>query len=161
MAPREKQAARVISPQASPQKPEKDKRGKKGNKSKAPEPLQSPPVRAAAGRRAAGSQVNNAAQDAIDEARVMAEAEDVTPPASPPPLPRGAGGLTERQKKAVEEQQARNDKKVIAYLNAKLAASNAQLKLAMENAKKRKESSSGEAVNPQPAQRRKLSNAST
>ena len=41
---------------------------------------------------------------------------------------------------------------MLAEINAKLAAanaSNAQLKLALENAKKRKESSSGEAVIPQ------------
>ena len=48
---------------------------------------------------------------------------------------------------------------MIADLNAKLATSNAQLKLAMENAKKRKEASSCEAVNPQ--QKRKMSNANT
>ena len=85
--------------------------------------------------------------------------EEASPPASPPPQSRGAGGLTERQKKAAEEQKARNDAKVIADLNAKLAASNAQLKLTMEKEKKRKESRSGEAANP--ARRQKLSNAST
>ena len=124
-----------MSPPPSPHRA--DKRGKKGNsKAKAPEAPQSPPVRAAAGRRAAGSQVNNAAQDAIDEARVMAEAEDVTPPAaSSPPPSRGGGGLTDRQKKAAEEQKARNEANVIADLNAKLAAANAQLKLALDKDK--------------------------
>ena len=76
--------------------------------------------------------------------------DDKTPPPSPPPRDSGGGGLTERQKKAADEQKARNEAKVIADLNAKLAASNAQLKLVMEkdSEKKRKESSSGEAANP-------------
>ena len=47
----------------------------------------------------------------------------------------------------------------IADLNAKLAAANAQLKLALDKDKKRKESSSGESANP--GRRQKLSNAST
>ena len=90
---------------------------------------------------------------------VVEEEVGVTPPASPPPQPRGAGGLTDRQKKAAEEQKARNEAKVIADLNAKLAASNAQLKLALEKDKKRKESSSGESANP--GRPRKMSNANT
>ena len=92
---------------------------------------------------------------------MAAEAQEevgATPPASPPPQLRGVGGLTERQKKAEEEQKARNEAKVIADLNAKLAASNAQLKLALEKDKKSKESS-GESANP--GRRQKLSNAST
>ena len=130
------------------------------NRAQEPAPPASPPGRTA-GRRVGGSQVSSAAQDAMDEARVMAEGEEevgATPSVTPPPLPRGAGGLTDRQKKAAEEQKARNEAKVIADLNAKLAAANAQLKLAMENDKKRKESSSGESANPR---KRKMSNAST
>ena len=87
---------------------------------------------------------------------------DKTPPPSPPPQSRGGGGLTDRQKKQAEEQKARNEgyeAKVIADLNAKLAAANAQLKLALEKDKKRKESSSGESANP--GRQKKLSNAST
>ena len=93
----------------------------------------------------------------------IVEEEGATPPASPPPQSRGGGGLTDRQKKAAEEQKARNEAKVIADLNAKLAASNAQLKHAVEKAKKNlsSQSSSGEAANPQPVWRRKMSNAIT
>ena len=95
---------------------------------------------------------------------MIAEGEEevgATPSASPPPQPRGAGGLTDRQKKAAEEQKARNEAKMIADLNAnlKLAAANAQLKLALEKDKKRKESSSGESANP--GRQKKMSNAST
>ena len=86
-------------------------------------------------------------------ATALVDAEnDKTPPPTPP-------RQTERQKKAAEEQKARKEAKVIADLNAKLAASNAQLKLTMEKEKKRKESRSGEAANP--ARRQNLSNAST
>ena len=81
--------------------------------------------------------------------------DDKTPPPSPPPRDR----LTDRQKKQAEEQKARNDAKVIADLNAKLAAANAQLKLALDKDKKRKESSSGESANP--GRQKKMSNAST
>ena len=89
---------------------------------------------------------------------MLATADDDKTP-SPPPPSRGGGGLTDRQKKQAEEQKARNEAKVIADLNAKLAAANAQLKLAMEKEKKWEELSSGEAVNPQ--RKRKLSNANT
>ena len=89
---------------------------------------------------------------------MLATADDDKTP-SPPPPSRGGGGLTDRQKKQAEEQKARNEAKVIADLNAKLAAANAQLKLALEKDKKRKESSSGESANP--GRRKKLSNAST
>ena len=54
---------------------------------------------------------------------------------SPPPTP---PRQTERQKKAAEEQKARNEAKVIADLNAKLAAANAQLKLALEKIRRGK-----------------------
>ena len=119
---RGKQVSRATTP--SPQKPpekDKGKGGKKGTKRKAPDPPASSPLWPAPRR--GGNHVSNAAQDAIDEARVMADVEEevgATP--SPPPQPRGAGGLTERQKRAAEEQKARNDAKVIADLNAKLAA---------------------------------------
>ena len=86
---------------------------------------------------------------------VTADDDDKTPPPSPPPRDR----LTDRQKKQADEQKARNEAKVIADLNAKLAAANAQLKLALEKDKKRKESSSGESANP--GRQKKLSNAST
>ena len=163
MGSREKQRSRAISPP-----PASPKGGKGGKAPKASEkskkrtqeaPPASPPAR---GRRAGASQGSNAVQDAIDEARVMAEDAEATPPASPsppPPQSRGSGGPTERQKKQAEEQKARNEAKVIADLNAKLAAANAQLKLASEKDKKRKESSSGESANP--GRRQKLSNAST
>ena len=85
--------------------------------------------------------------------------DDKTPPPSPRPQSRGGGGLTERQKKAAEQQNARNDGKMIADLNAKLDAANAQLKLALEKDKKRKESSRDELANP--GRRQKLSYAST
>ena len=88
----------------------------------------------------------------------MATADDDKTP-SPPSPSRGGGGLTDRQKKQAEEQKARNEAKVIADLNAQLAAANAQLKLALEKDKKRKESSSGELANL--GRRQKLSNAST
>ena len=164
MGPREKQQARAITPP-----PASPKGGKGGKATKASEkskkrtqeaPPASPPAR---GRRAGASQVSDAAQDALEalkEAQVMAMADnDKTP--SPPPPSRGGGGLTDRQEKQAEEQKARNDAKVIADLNAKLAAANAhwQLKLASEKDKKRKESSSGESANP--GRRQKLSNAST
>ena len=86
---------------------------------------------------------------------LVEEENDKTSPPTPP-------RLSDRQKKAAEDQKAKNDAKVLAEQNAKLAASNAsnaQLKLALEKEKKRKESSSGEAVNPQ--RKRKLSNATT
>ena len=86
---------------------------------------------------------------------VTADDDDKTPPPSPPPRDR----LTDRQKKQAEEQKARNEAKVIADLNAQLAAANAQLKLALEKDKKRKESSSGESANP--GRQKKMSNAST
>ena len=92
----------------------------------------------------------------------MAEDAEATPPASPsppPPQSRGSGGPTERQKKQAEEQKRVNEEKVIADLNTKLAAATAQLKLALEKDKKRKESSSGESANP--GRQKKLSNAST
>ena len=131
-------------------------------KGKAVDPPEQP-VSPARRRRAGASQDNNAVQDAIDEARVMAEDAEATPPASPsppPPQSRGSGGLTERQKKQAEEQKRVNEAKVIADLNTKLAASNAQLKHAVEKAKKNlsSQSSSGEAAN---SRKRKLSNAST
>ena len=153
---RDKQQAHAA---ASPQKTDTGKGGKsgKGTKKMAADPPASPPGRAAAGCRAAGSQVSNAAHDALEEARAMAIVNtdnDKTPPPTPP-------RQTERQKRSAEEQKARNEAKVVADLNAKLAASNAQLKLALEREKKRKESSSGEAVNPQTTRPRKLSNAST
>ena len=85
--------------------------------------------------------------------------DDKTPPPSPPPRDRGGGSLTERQKNQAEVQKRNNEAKTIADLNAKLAAANAQLKLALEKDKKRKESSSGESANP--GRRQKLSNAST
>ena len=88
---------------------------------------------------------------------VTADDDDKTPPPSPPQRDRSGGGLTERQKRQAEEQKARNEAKVIADLNTRLAAATAQLKLALE--KKRKESSSGESANP--GRRQKLSNAST
>jgi hypothetical protein len=88
------------------------------------------------------------------------EDADATPPASPssqpPPQSRGAGGLTERQKKQADEQKARHDEKVIADLTAKLAASNAQLEKAKKNLSS--QSSSGEAAN---SRKRKMSNANT
>ena len=86
--------------------------------------------------------------------------EEETDSAAPPTPPR----LSNRQKKVADEQKARNEAKVLAELNAKLAASNvssAQLKAALEKERKRKESSSGEAANPQPPRRRKMSNAIT
>ena len=45
-------------------------------------------------------------------ARVDAESE--TPADSPPQQSRGGGGLTERQKKAADEQKSRNEARVIA-----------------------------------------------
>ena len=92
----------------------------------------------------------------------MAEDAEATPPASPsppPPQSRGSGGPTERQKKQAEEQKRVNEEKVIADLNTRLAAATAQLKLALEKDKKRKESSSGESANP--GRQKKMSNAST
>ena len=92
----------------------------------------------------------------------MAEDAEATPPASPsppPPQSRGSGGPTERQKKQAEEQKRVNEAKVIADLNTRLAAATAQLKLALEKDKKRKESSSGESANP--GRQKKMSNAST
>ena len=158
MGSREKLRARAISPP-----PASPKGGKGGKAAKASEktkkrtqeaPPASPPAR---GRRGGASQVSSdAVQDALHEAQVMVAAEDdKTPPPSPPPRDR----LTDRQKKQAEEQKARNEAKVIADLNAKLAAANAQLKLALDKDKKRKESSSGESANP--GRRQKLSNAST
>lgn len=94
-------------------------------------------------------------------AMALNDADNAKTP-SPPPQSRGGGGLTDRQKKQAEEQKAQNEAKVIAELNAKLAAanaSNAQLKLALEKDKKRKASSSGESANP--GRQKKLSNAST
>ena len=85
--------------------------------------------------------------------------DDKTPPPSPPPRDRGGGGLTERQKNQAEVQKRNNEAKTIADLNAKLAAANAQLKLALDKDKKRKESSSGESANP--GRQKKMSNAST
>ena len=82
--------------------------------------------------------------------------DDKTPPPSPPPRDRG---LSKRQKNQAEVQKRNNEAKTIADLNAKLAAANAQLKLALEKDKKRKESSSGESANP--GRQKKLSNAST
>ena len=86
--------------------------------------------------------------------------DDKTPPPSPPPQSRGGGGLTERQKRQAEEQKRNYEAKMIVELNAKLAAANAQLKLAVEKDKKRKEKeSSGESANP--GRQKKMSNAST
>ena len=136
-----------------------DKAGK--GKGKAVDPPEQP-VSPARGRRAGASQGSTAVQDAIDEARVMAEDAEATPPASPsppPPQSRGSGGPTERQKKQAEEQKRVNEEKVIADLNTRLAAATAQLKLALEKDKKRKESSSGESANP--GRQKKMSNAST
>ena len=87
---------------------------------------------------------------------VTADDDDKTPPPSPPQRDRSGGGLTERQKKQAEEQKRVNEAKVISNLNAQLAAANAQLKLALEKDKKRKESSSGESANP--GRQKKLSN---
>ena len=147
--------------------PASPKGGKGGKAAKASEktkkrtqeaPPASPPAR---GRRGGASQVSsNAVQDAREEAQVMATADDdKTPPPSPPPRDRGGGGLTERQKNQAEVQKRNNEAKTIADLNAKLAAANAQLKLALEKDKKRKESSSGESANP--GRQKKMSNAST
>ena len=82
--------------------------------------------------------------------------DDKTPPPSPPPRDRG---LSERQKNQAEVQKRNNEAKTIADLNAKLAAANTQLKLALDKDKKRKESSSGESANP--GRQKKMSNAST
>ena len=169
MPPREKQQARQITPPpASPKGgklgpgPGKGGKAPKGNvndktkKRTQDVPPASPPAR---GRRGA-SQVSDAVQDAREEAQVMATADDdKTPPPSPPPRDRGGGGLTERQKNQAEVQKRNNEAKTIADLNAKLAAANAQLKLALDKDKKRKESSSGESANP--GRQKKMSNAST
>ena len=134
-----------------------DKAGK--GKGRAADPPEQP-VSPARGRRAGASQDSNAVQDAREEAQVMATADDdKTPPPSPPPRDRGGGGLTERQKNQAEVQKRNNEAKTIADLNAKLAAANAQLKLALDKDKKRKESSSGESANP--GRQKKMSNAST
>ena len=160
---REKQTARASTPPnaASPKGGKGGKAAKAGDKSKRGA-REASPVR---GRRAGASQVSDAARDALEEAQVMAmaliDADNAKTP-SPPPQSRGGGGLTDRQKKQAEEQKAQNEAKVIAELNAKLAAanaSNAQLKLALEKDKKRKASSSGESANP--GRQKKLSNAST
>ena len=161
MGPREKQQARAITPP-----PASPKGGKGGKAPKASEkskkrtqeaPPASPPAR---GRRGGASQVSDAAQDAREEAQLMATAivdadDDKTPPPSPP----AQRGLTERQKNQAEVQKRNNEAKTIADLNAKLAAANAQLKLALDKDKKRKESSSGESANP--GRQKKMSNAST
>jgi hypothetical protein len=130
-------------------------------KGKAVDPPEQP-VSPARGRRAGASQVSSdAVQDARDEAQAMvtADDDDKTPPPSPPQRDRSGGGLTERQKKQAEEQKRVNEAKVIANLNTRLAAATAQLKLALEKDKKRKESSSGESANP--GRQKKMSNAST
>ena len=100
MGPREKQQAVTKGAKAASSKgSDKDKAGK--GKGRAPDPPD-PPVSPARGRRAGAVLSSDAAQDARDEAQVMATAivdADKTPSPSPPPPSRGGGGLSDGQKK--------------------------------------------------------------
>ncbi len=100
-----------------------------------------------------GASAHSASQDALDEA-LLANDQDLekSPAASPPLAPRASD--------RAKMQTAQNEERVVADLNARLAAENATLKAQLEKERKRKEPRSVEAANPK-QRRPKLSNANT